>query len=177
MFSTLLLMLLWLKTFFELICSCPQMDSELTSHWTDGWRHTHTYTHSTYLMYQLGFKWCLWPFPNVIRERMSIHPHKGHSKEFARGMFAKISSFTLKTSILYRERHILLRFPIKIMAETLQSQDHFANKILQPLFKIKHKLASLVDNRQTAFPFQGPHLFTSSLTLLAVHSQTTGWEN
>lgn len=62
------------------------------------------------------------------------------------------------------------------MGETLQSQAHIANKILQPLFKIKHKLQALWDNRQTAFPFQGPHLFTSSLTLLAVHSQTTGWK-
>lgn len=38
------------------------------------------------------------------------------------------------------------------MGETLQSQAHIANKILQPLFKIKHKLASLVRQQAESSP-------------------------
>ena len=92
-------------------------------------------------------------------------------------MLAKISFFTLKISILCREREKLCLddYPsVKITGETLQSQAHIANKILQPLFKIKHKLASLVRQQADSIPLSRASLFTSSLTLLAVHSQTTG---
>lgn len=91
-------------------------------------------------------------------------------------MLAKISFFTLQISILCREREKLcLDYPsVKIIGETLQSQAHIANKILQPLFKIKHKLASLVRQQADSIPLSRASLFTSSLTLLAVHSQTTG---
>lgn len=40
----------------------------------------------------------------------------------------------------------------KIMRETLRSQAYIANKILQPLFKIKHKLASLVRQQADSTP-------------------------
>lgn len=41
---------------------------------------------------------------------------------------------------------------VKTVGETLQSEAYFANKILQPLFKIKHKLASLVRQQADSIP-------------------------
>lgn len=92
---------------------------------------------------------------NVIRHRMSIHPHRGHSEECARGMLAKISCFTLQTSVLCRDKFCLDSLSVKITGENAKHKPTFANKILQPLFKIKHKLASLVRQQADSIPLSG----------------------
>lgn len=66
---------------------------------------------------------------------------------------AKTSFFTLQTSILLWGKIHSAQNPSQLkLGETLQSEAHCANKILQPLFKIKHKLASLVRQQADSVP-------------------------
>lgn len=124
----------------------------VTSHGTD-WRtdKTHTHTHTYPPDVPAGLQTMpLAIFKNGIHQRRSIHPHRGHSTECTRGVIAKPSFFTLQTSITHKFCSDSL--PVKMMGETLQSKASFANKILQPLFKIKHKLASLVRQQADSIP-------------------------
>lgn len=120
----------------------------VTSHWTDRRTHTH-YPPSV----PAGFQ--MMPLAisaNVIRHRMRIHPHRGRSKERARGKLARTSCFTLEKSMLHRDKVCLASLSVKIMGENSKHKPTFANKILQPLFKIKHKLASLVRQQADSIP-------------------------
>lgn len=63
-----------------------------------------------------------------------------------------------------------LQIFVKEKKKAASTQVVFANKILQPLFKTKCKLAKLCGT--TGKEALSRALFTSSLTLFAVHSQT-----
>lgn len=100
--------------------------------------------------------WCTSWTPDVAfgrfqkqnHQRRSVHPYRGYSTESPEGWLPNPASWP------YRHYpQILLRFPASWNdGETLQSKAFFANKILQPLFKIKHKLASLVRQQADSIP-------------------------
>lgn len=72
--------------------------------------------------------------------------------------------------LLVRTERLQIFITEKEKKHPASTQVVFANKILQPLFKTKCKLAKL---RGTTGNETLPRaLFTSSLTLFAVHSQT-----
>nr|KAF6413635.1 hypothetical protein HJG59_009809 [Molossus molossus] len=114
-------------------------------------RHTDTHMHN-YLPYvPAGLQ--MMPLvisKNMIHPRVSIHPYRGHSKERTGGMTANISFPTL--DIYSTQRQSLLRFCQNHGRNTPIKRAYFANKILQPLFKIQHKLASLVRQQADSIP-------------------------
>lgn len=54
--------------------------------------------------------------------------------------------------MLRRDKVCLASLSVNIMGENSKHKPTFANKILQPLFKIKHKLASLVRQQADSIP-------------------------
>lgn len=155
--STLtLFMLLGLKTLLELICSCPQnglgknysslLQSPHMGRTVGQTRHTYTLTH---LMYQLDSRRCLWPFSKTESSNEKCSPlqrafYRMHQRDDCQTQLLDLTDITHK--------FCSDSLPVKMMGETLQSKAFFANKILQPLFKIKHKLASLVRQQADSIP-------------------------
>ena len=142
----------------------------VSSCWIDGWTDSHT-------SLTLCISWAPddpLAISKLIHQRMSSHTHKGPLERMFRGCLLKSASLPYRYHYIYIKKLCLNYLSIEIMGETLQSQAYIDNKILQPLFKIKHKLASLVRQQADSIPLSRVSLFTSSLTLLAVHSQTTG---